>query len=89
MREPVRDPYGPKYIATNGRLRVLAELGAAGTDPRIRRGTDRMLRHWASHEVFGDPEGETCATGNTTRMMLRFGRGEEPFLRSASSASTS
>lgn len=76
------DLYLPKYIATNWRLLVLSDLGLTAADPRIARATDLLLELWGKEEdgVFGQPGSELCLTGNTVRMLLRFGRGDEPLV---------
>lgn len=75
------DLYVPKYIATNWRLLVLSDLGLTAQDPRIARATDLILEFWGgdpAESVFGEKGSELCITGNTARMMLRFGRGHDP-----------
>ncbi|MCI4364790.1 MAG: terpene cyclase/mutase family protein [Thermoplasmata archaeon] len=80
FREQGDDLYLPKYIATNWRLLVLSDLGLTIDDPRIVRATDLLLKYWGKEDdgVFGQAGSELCVTGNTVRMMVRFGRLEEP-----------
>jgi hypothetical protein len=80
FRDDGRDLYVPKYIATNWRLLVLSDLGMTAQDPRIVRASDLIFEFWGGKEdsVFGSKESELCITGNTVRMMLRFGRGDDP-----------
>ena len=80
FRDNSQDLYVPKYVAANWRLFVLCDLGVTAEDPRIARATDLILTYWGRNEdgVFGQPGSELCITGNTVRMMLRFGRGSDP-----------
>src|SRR5437867_3514057 len=66
--------YRPKYVATNWRLLVLADLGLTGKNPRVAKGMDLLVRRrfLASGELGGRGS-EVCITGNAVRMMLRFG----------------
>jgi len=74
-----RSLYGPKYSATNWNMLVLAELGADPSQPQVRRGLDLMCQDYAHRaKPFGKTEPHLCFTGNMTRMMLRFGRGDHP-----------
>jgi hypothetical protein len=78
------DLYQPKYIATNWSLLILADLGATRHDPRVARATDLVFRLWDGPDgVFGGPGSEHCITGNTARMMLRFGFGDDPRVHAA------
>ena len=74
------DLYMPKYTATNWRLLVLSDLGLTVNDPRIARATDLIFEFWGGEEegIFGEKGSELCVTGNTVRMMMRFGRGDDP-----------
>ncbi len=79
-----RELYRPKYIATNWRLLVLSDLGVSGADPRVAKALALFLR------VMGGPKGgfggkgsEVCFTGNAARMLGKFGRTDEPALRSS------
>jgi hypothetical protein len=79
------DLYLPKYVATNWRLLVLSDLGMTAGDPRIARATDLIFEFWGkeSDGIFGQPESELCITGNTVRMMRKFGRAREPLVSRA------
>ncbi len=79
-----RELYRPKYIATNWKLLVLSDLGVSGADPRVAKALALFLR------VMGGPKGgfggkgsEVCFTGNAARMLGKFGRTDEPALRSS------
>ncbi|MGA7845641.1 MAG: hypothetical protein WCB18_00935 [Thermoplasmata archaeon] len=80
FRDDGGDLYGPKYFATNWRLLVLSDLGMTVQDARIARATDLLFKFWSDEKegVFGEPGSELCITGNVVRMMLRFGRGDDP-----------
>jgi len=69
-----RELYRPKYIVTNWRAIVLADLGMTRTDPRIRRTAELILDRWGKpgEELSGDG-GEICVTGNAVRTLIRFG----------------
>ena len=76
--------YRPKYVATNWRLLVLADLGLTGKNPRVAKGMDLLVRRrfLASGELGGRGS-EVCITGNAVRMMLRFGYRKDPRLTPA------
>ncbi len=71
--------YRPKYIVSNWRAIVLADLGMSRDDPRIRRTAELILRRWSgrSGDLSGRT-GEVCVTGNAVRTLLRFGYGNHP-----------
>lgn len=71
--------YRPKYIATNWRMLVLADLGMTRQDPRIRRVVELIRRRWGG--VRGDLGGtgsELCIAGNALRAFLDFGYVDDP-----------
>ncbi len=85
--------YGPKYRSTVWSLIFLEQLGADGTDPRIRRGCAHLLDHatvpGASFAV-GYHEGRLqssaqihCLNGNLIRAMVGLGLGDDPRVSSA------
>jgi len=76
--------YRPKYIATNWCLLVLADLGASGRNPRVRKAADLFLRTYASTTSgIGYPGGEICFTGNAVKMMAKLGRLRDPRVQKA------
>jgi len=77
--------YRPKYLATNWRLIVLAELGAPALDPRVRRAVDLFLRTYAGAMRDGARwvSNEACFTGNAVRMLVTLGRLDDPRTRRA------
>ena len=74
--------YRPKYVATNWRAIVLADLGLARDDPRIRRAAEIILRRWSGRggDLSGQ-SGEICVTGNAVRTLLRFGYRDHPVVQ--------
>lgn len=82
-----KDLYAPKYLATNWRLLVMADLGGTEEDPRVRQSAE-LLRDWLARPDggFATPNRDTghlCITGNTARMLLQLGYGSDPRVRSA------
>ncbi|MCI4357462.1 MAG: hypothetical protein L3J95_03720 [Thermoplasmata archaeon] len=75
--------YRPKYLATNWRAIVLAELGMTRTDRRIRRTAELILRRWTGRgaDLLGGPDGEICITGNAARSLIRFGYLDHPVVQ--------
>jgi hypothetical protein len=71
--------YRPKYIVTNWRMLVLADLGLTRSDPRIARLAELILDRWGA-ELSG-PSAELCISGNTARSLIRFGYGDHPVVR--------
>jgi len=72
--------YRPKYVATNWRLLVLADLGLTVRHPGVRRGVDLMLEDYGGSDgPFSRRGGEPhfCFVGNTARMMILFGLGDD------------
>ena len=66
--------YRPKFVATNWRALVLADLGLTSKDKRIKKIADLFfdykLRLSSSFNFFTE---EACIVGNTARMLTRFG----------------
>ncbi len=78
-----RELYVPKYLATNWRLLVLAELGASGRDPRVAKAVRLFLRRFGNpkSDSLGGAESHLCFTGNAARLLLRLGYGSLPAVR--------
>ncbi len=74
--------YFPPYRATNWRALVLADLGLDSNDPRVRKVADRVfeykLRLSSPFNYFHE---EVCISGNTARMLTRFGYGDDRRVR--------
>jgi hypothetical protein len=74
--------YYPKYLSTNWRALVLADLGLTATDPRIKRIADVLfefkLRLGSPFNFYYE---EACIVGNTARMLTRFGYSDDPRVR--------
>jgi hypothetical protein len=70
--------YYPKYLSTNWRALVLADLGLTAADPRIKRIAelvfDFKLRLSSPFNFFHE---EACVVGNTARMLTRFGYADD------------
>ncbi len=70
--------YGPKYSGTVWNLIFLDQMGADGSDPRIRLGCEYMLGHTQAGNgglaVGGIPSGAIhCLNGNLLRALIGFG----------------
>jgi len=71
--------YRPKYIVSNWRAIVLADLGLSRSDPRIRRLAELILARWGvPRGDLSGSSGEICVTGNAVRTLVRFGYLEHP-----------
>jgi len=76
--------YRPKYVATNWRLLVLADLGVSGKNPRVAKAVKLFLRRFSGpSRDLGGRGSEVCFTGNAVRMLVRFGHVENRALRPA------
>ncbi|MCI4337489.1 MAG: hypothetical protein L3K17_09970 [Thermoplasmata archaeon] len=83
-RDEADELYLPKYIATNWRLLVLADLGLTHAEPHVRRGAELLLdRVTTPDDWLGGSASETCFTGNAVRMLTRFGYGDDPRVQRA------
>jgi hypothetical protein len=78
------DLYRPKYIATNWRLLVLADLGLSRTTPGVARGAELLLdREGGPEGGLGGSSSEVCFTGNCVRMFHEFGYADDPRVRAS------
>src|SRR5438445_5263154 len=68
-----RELYRPKYVATNWRLLVLADLGMTKKNPRVARAVNLFVRRFSRTGDLGGPRSEVCFTGNAVRLLVRFG----------------
>jgi hypothetical protein len=70
--------YRPKYVATNWRALVLADLGLTAEDKRIKRTADLFFNYKLG---LGTPFNffteEACIVGNTARMLACFGYADD------------
>ena len=78
--------YRPKYTATNWMMIILADLGMTKRDRRIARLAELVLDRWSRRAGRdGYPlsgfDGETCATGNAVRSLIRFGYLDHPVVQ--------
>jgi hypothetical protein len=82
--------YSPKYRGTVWQIMFLAELGAAPTDERVRRGCDYLLSHTlAPNNAFAASQRPVpssalhCLNGNLLAALLRLGYIDEPRVQAA------
>ena len=77
--------YTPKYLATNWRLLVLADLGVGRQVPAVRSSCELWMERFAlkGGGVGGNSKGvgHHCIVGNMTRALIRMGYGEDPRIR--------
>ena len=70
--------YRPKFVATNWRALVLADLGLTSKDRRIKKVADLFfdykLRLGSPFNFFTE---EACIVGNTARMLTRYGYSDD------------
>jgi len=82
-----RNLYFPKYIATNWMLLILSDLGLAKDNPRIKKTIEIWMKRFATEDGgFNDVPREgahLCMTGNTARVLVKFGYVNHPRVRSA------
>lgn len=76
--------YVPKFLVTNWRAIVLADLGMTRSDRRIRRVAELILDRWGrrSNELTGRGA-EICISGNAVRTLIRFGYLDDPIVQRA------
>ncbi len=70
--------YGPKYRGTVWQIIFLAQLGADGSDPRVRAGCEYVLDHarssYGGFSVNGTPSGMVhCLQGNLVAALIELG----------------
>ncbi|HEV2429566.1 MAG TPA: prenyltransferase/squalene oxidase repeat-containing protein [Thermoplasmata archaeon] len=79
--------YLPKYLATNWKLLVLADLGLSRELPEIERSCRLWIDRFATEDggfgISGGRRGHHCLTGNMTRALLRFGYSDHPRVQRA------
>jgi len=88
--------YRSKYKGTTWQLIILAQLGAEGTDPRVRKACEFILHHSQHKEIGGfsvdysvtKDGGSTgwlipCLTGNMVWSLVRLGCLDDPRVRRA------
>jgi hypothetical protein len=78
------DLYRPKYVGTIWCMLVLSDLGLNPRNPRIAKAVDLYLRVYRSAKYgIGFPDAEICFLGNSVRMMVKFGRLDDPRIQKA------
>ena len=81
--------FSPTFHATFWNLLVLSDLGLTRDDPRIDRACQLwMTRNFTNDNGFsysqsGNGKGHLCVTGNTARMLVRFGYADHPKVKMA------
>jgi hypothetical protein len=71
--------YHPKYLATNWRAIVLADLGVTAKNPQMKLACELFFKEWY---VKGDfPDKELCIVGNFARTMTRCGYAKDPRIK--------
>jgi hypothetical protein len=79
--------YEPKYLATNWRLLVLADLGVRNDVREVRESCELWMARspLKGGGVGGNAmgTGHHCYTGNMARALIRFGYGDDPRVRRA------
>jgi len=82
LRQWIDFLYYPKYGSTNWRALVLSDLGLDATTPAIRKLAevlfDYKLRLSSPYNFYYE---EACVSGNTARMLTRFGFADDPRTR--------
>ncbi len=77
--------YVPKYLATNWRMLVLADLSATRSIPEVRASCELWMRRFrlAGGGVGGNSKGtgHHCIVGNMTRALIQMGYDEDPRIR--------
>jgi hypothetical protein len=82
--------YGPKYRSTLWSMIFLGQLGADGSDRRVRGGAEYVFTHSRAREPYGGfsyngtPAGLFhCLQGNLCASLLELGFGDDPRLQAA------
>ncbi|MCI4372753.1 MAG: terpene cyclase/mutase family protein [Thermoplasmata archaeon] len=79
--------YWPKYLSTNWKLLVLADLGVTRSTPGIEESCELWMSRLGSKDgsFGGSPKskGHLCIAGNTARALIQFGYEDDPRVRSA------
>jgi hypothetical protein len=71
--------YHPKYIATNWRTIVLADLGLTAKNRQVKRACELFFKEWYVNGEF--PDQEHCIVGNLARTLTRCGYSKDPRVR--------
>ena len=79
--------YRPKYISTNWKLLVLADLGLTRSNPAVRTSADLWIERFSTPDggfgTDGASQGHLCLVGNTARAAIQFGYENDPRVRRA------
>jgi hypothetical protein len=79
--------YTPKYLATNWRMLVLADLGLDRRVPAVRTSSEVWMERFAlkGGGVGGNSKGagHHCVVGNMTRALIQLGYADDPRIRAS------
>jgi hypothetical protein len=82
FREWVDFLYASPFLSTNWRALVLSDFGLDATNPRIKKIADLIFEYKLQlSSPFNFFHEEACRTGNTARMMTRFGYADDMRVR--------
>jgi hypothetical protein len=74
--------YYPKYVSSNWKALVVSDLGLTSSNPKIRKLAERIFEYKLRlSSPFNYYHEEVCASGNTARILTRFGYGDDPRVR--------
>ena len=77
--------YVPKYLGTNWRLLVLADLGMTREHPAVARACEWWIARTHKPDGGFGPDGGSsshlCVAGNSVRALVQFGYGRDPRVR--------
>jgi hypothetical protein len=68
--------YHPKYVATNWRAIVLADLGVTAINKQMKLACELFFKEWYVNGDF--PDKELCIVGNLARTLARCGYSRDP-----------
>ena len=78
FRKWVNFLYYPKYLSTNWRALVLSDFGVDASNPQVKRLADVLFEYKLQlSSPFNFYYEETCVSGNTARMLTRFGYADD------------
>jgi len=74
--------YQPKYVSTNWKALVVSDLGLTSSNPKVRKLAERIFEYKLQlSSPFNYYHEEVCVSGNTARILTRFGYGDDPRVR--------
>ncbi len=79
--------YRPKYLSTMWMLPILSDLGLTREEPRVRKACELWMQRLAKKDGGFSTDlariSEMCITGNTARVLIKFGYVEHPRVKIA------